>query len=676
MQSSLDARSKSMLQLLVESDGYVTIDECKKQLGVSRRSIYYDLSKINQWCADQSLPFIQVERNRGFYLTDSQKYVIAKEIIGVEVQYRMFQPQERVGLIICFLLAQRKFTFIEELAKICDVSRNTVFKDLKQVRVELEQYNLELQFEPHVGYQIRGESLQRWSVFMYYLSEIMDLIKEDGTQKSSLLNFCENDVINDYQNILYKIEEMLNVNYVDGFVESLSILMSVISNRDETYNLNDINLIEIYRSQEFECIEKFFENMVLQEKVYLCMHLLGARVQVPLKEKRTNQALQIAVLTVNTFEKIACIEFEEKEQLIDLLAYHFQTSLYRYRYGIQMGNPLLKDIENNYADIYSMTKRVMAIVVDVISLPIPASEIAYIAMHFGGFIHRTKSNKVKICIVCPNGLSTASILQSEIQNLHSNIEIVASVSMKEMFDYYGKVHFIVSTIDFDAFVPVIKVNAILSDADKERLLSIIFNEGDRYKSVNVTVNKILKVVGEYLNDTDYQKVRMSLISMFNTNENHEIKNKSIQLIDLLSLEDIQYKKKCKSWTTAIQDAAEPLRKANKISDLYVERMIERVHEYGSYIVLTPELALAHALPSDGVFSLGLSLLVLREPVNLKGKQPRCILVLAPIDKQAHLGVMKDILHYFNNIEFVEKLLICSTTKEIHNLFIEYQANND
>lgn len=676
MQSSLDARSKSLLQLLVDSEGYVTIAECKKQLGVSRRSIYYDLNKINQWCADQSLPFIQVERSKGFYLTDSQKNEIRKEIIGVRVQYRMYQPQERVGLIICFLLAQRKFTFIEELAKICDVSRNTVFKDLKQVRVELQQYDLELQFEPHIGYQINGEALQRWSVFMYYLSEIMDLIKEDKTQKNSILNFYETDVIQGYQNTLFKIEEMLKVNYVEGFVESLSILMAVISNRDETYNLDDINLLEIYESQEFKEIDRFFEHMVLQEKVYLCMHLLGARVQVPLKEKRTDQALQIAVLTVNTFEKIACIEFDGKEQLIDLLAYHFQTSLYRYRYGIQMGNPLLKDIETKYADIYSMTKRVMAIVIDVISLPIPASEMAYIAMHFGGFIHRTKQNKVKICIVCPNGLSTASILQSEIQNLHPNIEIVASVSMREIFDYCGEINYIVSTIDFDAYVPVIKVNAILSDADKDRILLTIFSEGERYKSVHVTVNKILKVVGGYLTDTDYQKVRLSLITMFNTNENHEIQNKSMRLIDLLSVEGIQCKEECNTWTSAIQEAAEPLRELNKISEQYVERMIQRVHEYGSYIVLTPELALAHALPSDGVFSLGLSLLLLKKPVDFKGKQPRCILVLAPIDKQAHLGVMKDILHYFNNPEFVNKLLLCATPLEIYNLFIEYQINHD
>ena len=45
----LNARCKEILQLLTAAGRHLTVDEISKAKMVSRRSIYYDLCKINEW---------------------------------------------------------------------------------------------------------------------------------------------------------------------------------------------------------------------------------------------------------------------------------------------------------------------------------------------------------------------------------------------------------------------------------------------------------------------------------------------------------------------------------------------------------------------------------------------------------------------------------------------------
>ena len=45
----INARCRQILRILLEQREYVTMDRLAKQLGISRRSAYYDLCKINVW---------------------------------------------------------------------------------------------------------------------------------------------------------------------------------------------------------------------------------------------------------------------------------------------------------------------------------------------------------------------------------------------------------------------------------------------------------------------------------------------------------------------------------------------------------------------------------------------------------------------------------------------------
>ena len=52
----LDKRCEDILKILIYSNNYVKVDELANSIGISRRSIYYDLKKINDF-----LSFNQIE---------------------------------------------------------------------------------------------------------------------------------------------------------------------------------------------------------------------------------------------------------------------------------------------------------------------------------------------------------------------------------------------------------------------------------------------------------------------------------------------------------------------------------------------------------------------------------------------------------------------------------------
>ncbi|KIO60434.1 hypothetical protein B4065_3613 [Caldibacillus thermoamylovorans] len=114
------------------------------------------------------------------------------------------------------------------------------------------------------------------------------------------------------------------------------------------------------------------------------------------------------------------------------------------------------------------------------------------------------------------------------------------------------------------------------------------------------------------------------------------------LKELLSKSHMQQREKVDSWEDAIKIASIPLLKEGIIEESYIENMIESVNKNGPYIVLMDYFALPHAKAGEGVNRLGMSLLTLNHPVDLKGNPVKVFLVLAAVDATSHIEALADI----------------------------------
>ncbi|KRG17077.1 hypothetical protein ACA29_00495 [Lederbergia galactosidilytica] len=190
------------------------------------------------------------------------------------------------------------------------------------------------------------------------------------------------------------------------------------------------------------------------------------------------ELLQVVEKMVSDFQLYAAIEFQEPQQLIQNLLLHLKPAYYRIKYGIEIENALRDSVIQNYPEVFHLTKKVVHHFEDLIGQSIAESEVAFIAMHFSGWLRKEglmlEQTVKRMLIVCTNGLGTSRLLESQLEGLFSDIQTTGVASLREYEKMDLDVDFIVSTIALEdkgvPVVPVFVINPVLNNEDKEQLL--------------------------------------------------------------------------------------------------------------------------------------------------------------------------------------------------------------
>jgi PTS system ascorbate-specific IIA component len=107
---------------------------------------------------------------------------------------------------------------------------------------------------------------------------------------------------------------------------------------------------------------------------------------------------------------------------------------------------------------------------------------------------------------------------------------------------------------------------------------------------------------------------------------------------------------------AIRLASQPLLKEKVIEEEYIQAMIDSVYKNGPYIVLKDYFALPHAAAGESVHEVGMSLLILEDPVDLLGNPVKVFLVLAAVDSATHLEALAELSELLMEDTIYEVLL--------------------
>ncbi|MBA1353675.1 PTS sugar transporter subunit IIA [Staphylococcus cohnii] len=141
-------------------------------------------------------------------------------------------------------------------------------------------------------------------------------------------------------------------------------------------------------------------------------------------------------------------------------------------------------------------------------------------------------------------------------------------------------------------------------------------------------------------------------------------------LEILSSDKVQVLEQVESWREAINIAASPLQEQGYFQQAYIDDMIHSVEKLGPYIVIAPEIAIAHARPNNNVKKIGLSLLKLNQHINFseEGHYASLVFVLSAIDNEGHLEVLRNLARTLGNQQTVNNLLNAQTSSEIINIF--------
>ena len=661
----INARCRQILNVLLSHADYVSVNAIAKALQVSRRTVYYDIDKINLWLEQAELSHLEIVREKGLYLSQQEREKIQTMLESdSENQVYIFSPEERIKIIICYVIYAQEAIYMEQFTDCFAVSRNTIFADLKEVTKKLKKYDLKLDYQPKQGYIILGDPVRVRALFILYFNEMETLFK------SGVIRFFNQKQIQDYYHTLKKIEQTLEISYVDGVLYSIAALVPLLYQHRTAIRFTDLKQTEIVKTQEYALVQKYFPDLEPEEQIYLSLHLLGSRVNlVPDEYFESDSKTYVYDLTqslVSEFEKVACVTFDKREELERALFVHLNTSLYRYRYGIQIGNILGDDVMNEYPDMFAITKIAVKRLEKQIELPIPDSEIAYLTLHFGGFlkIPSEENEHLRILIVCVNGISTGNMIKREVHKLLPFAEIVGVVAAVHLINAQNICDLIISTVKINSIVPSITVHPVLTELDRR---SILNHRLVAPRNVEIQKERLFQVVKKYVNPADYPNLLKDLTVYIQRDMQHDVLGEEEEY-NLLSILDESriciFPDRC-SWQNSIRIAGRCLLDNRSIEPKYLDTMIAQLQYYGPYMFLTENVLLAHAKPEDGVNCLDVSMALFRESVWFSdSKKAKIIWVLAAEDQEKHLKILQDILTLTGDSKFLSDIENAKSSADI------------
>ncbi len=133
---------------------------------------------------------------------------------------------------------------------------------------------------------------------------------------------------------------------------------------------------------------------------------------------------------------------------------------------------------------------------------------------------------------------------------------------------------------------------------------------------------------------------------------------------------MQIIRSAKNYEEAIRVASKPLLEYDYITEEYVQAMIDSIEEHGPYIVLADDFALPHARPSEAVKETGLSLLTVKEGVDLKGNTVKLFVVLAAKDSSSHNEMLQSLAEFLMDKQNIKDVVACNTVKDIKTILNE------
>jgi mannitol operon transcriptional antiterminator len=701
----LDERCTQIITILLNANGYTSVEMITDQIGISKRTFYYDIQKINKWLKGNKLRPVKIDHGKGFYLEQEGKEKAPKLISKLSKFQYFYRPEERITLIAVKLLTNRNPVFLEDIIELTQVSRATASNDLKIIKKIFTEQQLKVGFHRNSGYEIIGTEQNKRQLLVTYLAELV-------TSKNNLnylleqikLPFSQNGFgteginiqLNSIMPLIEECEVELSIELTDEMVHLLSLKLLVIIQRLMYGNRITIDSAEqeaLQSTKEYSAAKNIAEKLETtynilvpdSEICFITMNLLGSKINYLALESNENVEMKKLKQTVKgivqDFQNYACILFKNSSQVEESLFKHLKSAYYRIKYNVCLKDKNTENVKQEFPEIFQLTKKSINQLELLVGSSIKDSEIAYVAMHFGGWLQREGKKPIqrkKAIIVCENGLGTSNILWGQIEKIVTTIDIVGCISQRQYESKEYDVDFVFATsVIKDKRHPVLIVNPILTDKDKEAVLSFVNNQHVSEQIVTTpSLSAIMNIVKKHTTIINEKELTQELSLLFNINHGYKKVEEKPVLNELLTKETIQYKSEVNDWKEAIKLASEPLLTNMYITEDYIQAMIANVEELGPYVVIAPELALPHARPEDGVNKIGMSLLRLEKSVYFSEKEKhrvKLIVVLAAVDNEKHLRALSQLTTMLSDQEVLQKVMSSESVEEILTYINQYST---
>lgn len=353
-----------------------------------------------------------------------------------------------------------------------------------------------------------------------------------------------------------------------------------------------------------------------------------------------------------------------KEQTMLELEAHLISSYLTIYYELNESQQVNINIISKYLIYYNAFCENIKYFLKVEGMKLNENQSIYIFIILLKDILSSVPKLVNIVVLCENGIATSYLVEEQLKQHFEKFKCmyIGSVSQYlKVKDSLTEEYLIINVGDELSFDNSICVSAIFDDKTLSKLSKHLSLRSDVQLSDYQLFTRLKKVLK---NTIDYKAFKAILRDSYEKEE--------YMLVDLIKPQLIQTKTWVDNWQDAIKICAQPLLKEEYITKNYIEAMIENVYELGTYIILVDGFALPHSKPEDGANKVGISVLVLKEPVIFPdNKNVNVIMTLSTSKANEHLQALVDLSNLLKIDNVIDDLKNLTSSKQIYDYIKEF-----
>lgn len=681
----LDKRSYSLIKALVQNPNS-RITDLEKDFHLTRRQINYSIHKVNDWLESNQLPKIERSKNGSFSLDQTIIQYFSNLNSGEDssnCEEYVPTEKERLILLILYLLSKKEEISLAHIIDVLEVSKNTAVRDIKAANDWLKSRDLEISYSRMDGYDIEGSEIVIRKALTPILEKILHMYKGETYLKK--IGELELETV---LPLIEKVEGMLGIQYTDQSLGILPWLLILNKRRIEQGNLLEDSWentdIDFQDTKEYEVIYKNIDQLGIQsnnEKDWLVLQFLTANFQEASTEIVQEEELIMAIKEmIWLFEEKTYISISNKQRLLKRLAQHLRPAYYRVKYQLSLKNNWYVNYierEENYAVLFEIIKEIIHPIEKLTRGSFDENEIALLTFFFGAELLNqgiTLENKTRAVVVCTNGISISRILNYSLKELFPDFVFLNVLSTREFKEYSRNFDIVFSTVPLQTDKKVFLINPLMNEEEKGTLQRRVYD----YLGITpqeISITKLLSVIRKHakINDEDQLASNLRTVLTGNTKGNNPYESDVTlpNLSNYLTEDRIQFIEEVEDWKEAIRLACVPLLEAQKITESYIEALIDENDTEHTYSFLGKTMAIPHADKEKGVLNDGFSMLVLKNPVKFRNQhEVQVIVPLAIEEKTKHLKAILQLQEIASDDEVIEKILSQEDAKQVMHLLQE------
>ena len=648
----MNARQIFLLEFLLKQHEYLSANQLAEKYGVSTKTVYQDIDKLNDFFDEGELKsrIVKVPR-KGIKLSAGEERKKIHSLLLVnkhESGVQDFSPEYRESELIKRLFINQEELDIYNFAEEMYVTESTVHRDIDKLEKNLGQFNLKIRIK-HDQLFVDGDEWNIRKALQSYVIQAQSLGREEKIERF----FSEKDI-----EICYEAISRLSQKYHHQFSEEYSCLLLVeclvFKKRTEHNNcltertsnlINDLNHLEVYFfSGELleSIINKSFSEISPYEIEAMAYSLLAYGFSIQSADYIQNIDHQVNEL-IQKVSNLLSLDLSKDNHLKLMLSNHISKMIFRLRNQIYITNPALEEIKKQYSSLFNVIWIAIRGLSKYYEINISNEELAFIVIHFQLAIEKIVK-PLNIVVICQNGIATSELIMSKLHKIFDSDAKITNINAREL-DFYdlSNIDLIISTIALpEVTVPVIEVSPILTKDEIESIRSFY---------------------SEHMTD-NYTLMRTSL-------DGRKFNLESLQTLikkPYLIRETMKSKKEC------LEKMIKECDSSNRKNKEFKESILER-ETLGSTSVYTG-VALPHCDPRF-VEQSELIIMTLDKPINWGKNNVKLIILIAVAEND--IPIFKDSLialySVIENQELMNELVQLENGDEIKNRLLKEVSQN-